>query len=725
MKAPISNSLTPHLILIPRFPSPNFLFRFPPLSRESPCLLSFSHRKWLYHPKTLTFCSGAPSFGGWDDPRLGGGSALSGFVCALAISRVRVSSTVLFPACAIVFAVGFSIGFVNWGHANNLNLVAAKKKPKDETFRVSVEKLRNLVHLLAEFDDKISNLKNGIRRGIENSHVTVGDLQRYSKAMESIRLSSLNARSVVDACIDVLSVENRETERILNQKSSRRKKEVGEAGFDLFQYIGGLFQESSVSSKPNKMKDSVKRGSVHVEVNDRSRGNILGMVGEEQVITSSASIDDAGNQKAAFSRDILHTPDMVRSGEEMLDNEARRINVLLQDDEIKISDREANRKVMDNELYSYQNNRPRFINNQQISLMIDHHNGVETWASQDNFLDSVDFSVNLKHMQTEALVEREEILHRTNGSYRPSQSRENREEDIYKPRSVEKERVIREDEQSIADHPSERKNDSFPSSTVSDDIMFNGYLMQANALLKEARKCLKVSGDEGHAETVLYKSAKLLSKALDMKPMSLLAVGQLGNTYLLHGELKLKMSRHLRALLANKDTIFVHERPKVLKGLEDELTSKDKIASALVNVCEDCEELLVQAGRRYRFALSIDGDDMRALYNWGLALSFRAQLIADIGPEAAFDADKVFLAAIDKFDAMMSRSNVYTPDALFRWGLALQQRSRLRPRNSKEKVKLLQQAKRLYEDALNMDYDNLQVREALHSCISELSFRSY
>ncbi|KAI9198961.1 hypothetical protein LWI28_025102 [Acer negundo] len=79
------------------------------------------------------------------------------------------------------------------------------------------------------------------------------------------------------------------------------------------------------------------------------------------------------------------------------------------------------------------------------------------------------------------------------------------------------------------------------------------------------------------------------------------------------------------------------------------------------------------AGRKYRFVLSIDGNDVRALYNWGLALSFRAQLIADIGPEAAFDADKVFLAAVDKFDS------VYAPDALFRWGAVLQQRSRLRP----------------------------------------------
>lgn len=63
--------------------------------------------------------------------------------------------------------------------------------------------------------------------------------------------------------------------------------------------------------------------------------------------------------------------------------------------------------------------------------------------------------------------------------------------------------------------------------------------------------------------------------------------------------------------------------------------------------------------------------------------------------------------------------------ALYRWGVALQQRSLLRPGNSKEKVKLLQQAKRLYEDALLMDSDNFLVREALTSCISELNFRQY
>ncbi|THF95922.1 hypothetical protein TEA_024430 [Camellia sinensis var. sinensis] len=417
----------------PQFSYLNFRCHFPSLSRENPNLLNFSHRKWLYHPKILTLCStitsDSLSYGGWDDPRLGGGSVhsgesnqlryldkryifvyLLGFICALAISRVRVSSTIVFPACVIVFSVGFSIGFVNGGHV-----------------------------------------------------------------LESIGLSNLNARSVVEACTDTMLVENQEVERNLNQKLSRRKKEVGETGFDLLQFIGGLI-----------------RGTSH-----------------------------------------------------------------------------------------------------------------------DNFPDSVDFRVDLKQMKTEASFEQERILHKTNGSYR-----ENREKEIYKTHSREEERLISEDDPS---HNSDIG--SFPSLTVSDDIVFNS------------------------------------------------------------------------------DLVLIQKRGKVLKGL------------------------LVEAGRKYRLALSIDGNDTRALYNWGLALNFRAQLIADIGPEAAVDVDKIFLAAIDKFDAMMSKSNVYTSDALYRWGVALQQRSRLRPRDSEEKAKLLQQATRLYQDALDIDSDNLQVTEALYSCISVLNFR--
>ncbi|KAL9443519.1 hypothetical protein AB3S75_016810 [Citrus x aurantiifolia] len=226
---------------------------------------------------------------------------------------------------------------------------------------------------------------------------------------------------------------------------------------------------------------------------------------------------------------------------------------------------------------------------------------------------------------------------------------------------------------------------------------------------------------------MLHKSARLLSQAIAMQPMSFLAVGQLGNTYLVRGELKLHFSHTLRRLLLEVDVISIEEQKRILKGLDYQFVNKDKIASLLVDACEECEELLVKAGRKYRLALSIDGNDMRALYNGGPVLSFLAQLNANIGPETAFDADKIFSAAIDNFDAMMLKGNIYAPDvtALFRWAVALQQRSCLRPRNSKEKVKFLQQARGLHEDALHMNSDNLQVREALSSCMSELNYGDF
>ncbi|CAL5344962.1 unnamed protein product [Camellia sinensis] len=476
----------------PQFSYLNFRCHFPSLSRENPNLLNFSHRKWLYHPKILTLCStissDSLSYGGWDDPRLGGGSVHSGESNQLRYLDKRVSSTIVFPACVIVFSVGFSIG------------------PNDKKIRVSIKKLRNLMDFLSGFDVKINNLINGIRRGIGSNHITADDLESYIKVMESIGLSNLNARSVVEACTDTMLVENQEVERNLNQKLSRRKKEVGETGFDLLQFIGGLIRGNSVGLKHNKMRDSIKRDSNHVE------------------------------------------------------------------------------------------------------------------------------------MKTEASFEQERILHKTNGSYR-----ENREKETYKTHSREEERLI------SVDDPSHKSDiGSFPSLTVSDDIMFNRYLMEANAFLKEARECLRVNGDEGHAESVLYESEKLLCKAIDMKPLST-GCGPVG-----------------KYLSSSRRTEIENQRGKVLKGL------------------------LVEAGRKYRLALSIDGNDTRALYNWGLALSFRAQLIADIGPEAAVDADKIFLAASDKFDAMVSKSNVYIHLMLY---------------------------------ALDIDSDNLQVTEALYSCISVLNFR--
>ncbi|KAK2644091.1 hypothetical protein Ddye_019286 [Dipteronia dyeriana] len=726
------NNYSNPLIISPQnyFPS-----RFPSLYRENnQQLISCIWRaKWLPNPRTSNLSpirassSSADSagYGGWDDLRFSGGGAgasestrfrnflvsigiydkkhvftfVLGLVCALAISRVRVSSIIVFPASVLVFSVGFSFGFVRGGCLN-----ASKRRSKEDIFRVYNEKLKSLVDIFYGFDDKVSKLKSDIQGAIDRNIVTVSDLENYYNVMESIKLSASNARDDVKAYI--VNVENSDNVLVeSNNKSNKKNKEIGEVGFQLLQFIiGGLSRKKVVNSKPNKVKDNVKYGIVKNVVNDQNRGHNLSPREEERFF---------GSANSSFSHDSSIKATLDQDGD-------RRMKMDLHEEKMSLGRTGENAKgFIESEEYSYRNNRLQFMNN-RVSLDTDRTNGARAWESRNNLLDSMDFRVSWKHMESETSFVQEQVLKKSNGTYRSSNDND---DEIYRSRFREK-KVNTERDSCLVDHLSTQGSEAGSSSTspFADDVVFDRYVTKANDLLKQAKDCIRSSSDQEHAEIILYNSAKLLSKATAMKPMSLLAVGQLGNTYLLHGELKLRISRELRSILSRSDPLSVEKQKRVLKGLDYQLASKEEIATVLVNVCEECEELLVKAGRKYRFALSIDGNDVRALYNWGLALSFRAQLIADIGPEAAFDADKVFLAAIDKFDAMMSKGNVYAPDALFRWGAVLQQRSRLRPSNSKEKVKLLQQAIRLYEDALHMDSDNLQVRDALLSCMSELDY---
>ncbi|XAR68167.1 hypothetical protein NMG60_11003203 [Bertholletia excelsa] len=595
--------VTPTRHLGSQFPSLNVIFNFASLSPENRNLFRFSHRRWFCHPRTLSFCSSATSesvsYGGWDDPRLRGAlgqpgdstqlrnflnslgiddkryvfTYLLGFVCALAISRVRVSSIILFPACAIVFAVGFSIGIVNGGHVNELTLTGAKKRSKDEALSVSTEKLRNLLDLFAGIDGKIGNLKSDISRRIESNRITRGDLESYVKAMESIGLSFLNARSVVEACVNSISIETQELERNINQKSGRRKKLGGENGFDLLQFIRGFFQESSVGSKPNKVKDCVKRDPTQVQVNDQSGGNIFASAVAEKSL-SPVSSGHTGKGAPSSYGDIYNEPTVGWDGIKGLANGARRVNGFVQDDKMSFSNSESqDKRELDSKHHSHQTNRSWFMDNQQFSLKMDRHSEFAKRTSHSNLLESMDFSINLKHTETEASFKKEQILHKNNGTYRETSERE-----FYKPQER-GERIFSEDNPCLADdlngHKSDAGNSS--SSTVSDDNMFNLYLVEAKSLLKEARECLKISCDEDRAETLLYNSAKLLSRAIDLKPMSLLAVGQLGNTYLLHGELKLKISRQLRARLTNSVECQLISKVKYTKSKIMRMLAKMKL----------------------------------------------------------------------------------------------------------------------------------------------------
>ncbi|PON36785.1 Tetratricopeptide-like helical domain containing protein [Parasponia andersonii] len=719
----------------PHFPNSSFLFNFPSLSRENRILLDVSRRKWPCRPGVLRFSfvransvSGSASYGGWDDlgdsDRSGEVNSdqfrnflvsigvddrkhvfafMLGLFCALAISRVRVSSIVVFPASVLVFGIGFSFGLVRGGGIGELNYNGNKKRVKEELFRVYMEKFRNLAEVVDEFDVKVNNLKKKVEKATDSREITVRDLEDYSKVLESISLSTSNARNVIEASNDSLGSSS--VVLTENQKSNKKKKELGEIGYDFFQSLGGLFRDNLVDSKTTKVKGSIKREVMEGAVDNQTRGTKLVSSVEKRVLNPVSTNKPKGN--SVLSPDPSNEFPIDENGDESIRNG-------------EMSWKEIGRHANTSNYSKEYIKRLQLVNNHRISLKMGHDNQTETWESHDNLLESVNFSVRMQHTETEASFA-EQKLEKSDNVYRSSHIREKSE---FKTggSQIREENMNGKDNVCVAgDRPGHESENPSSSSSMVSDVLFDRYLTEANDLLRQAKDFMRDGHEKERAEIILYTSAKLLSKAIAMKPVSLLAVGQLGNTYLLHGELKLRISRELRTLLYRSNPPSVGKWGRI----HDRSGSKDEIASALIDVCEECEELLVEAGRKYRLALSIDGNDVRALYNWGLALTFRAQLIADIGPEASFDADKVFLAAIDKFDAMMSKGNVYAPDALFRWGVVLQQRSRLRPNNSKEKMKLLRQAKRLYEDALDLNSNNDQLREALSTCISELSSRQY
>ncbi|XP_057764593.1 uncharacterized protein LOC130985569 isoform X2 [Salvia miltiorrhiza] len=621
----------------------------------------------------------------------------------------------VFPACAIVFAVGFSTGLVKGGHLNGLKLNGNRKKISDESLRRCIDELKRN-------DARVLELKNGIRRSIEHNQVTLSDLEGYIDVIESVDISLRNTISFLENCVQSILGGKQDKEGGFDCESSRKRKKSGENWLNFSRYFNGVFGAKLDDPKSSKIRGFNKMDFMDAAMNDEKLENILASPAKERNPTfafggslenmSASMFDNHFDSSSRAQESVGNYVDETGMEYMTFENEKKK-NFIQTNNTAKA--------VFDQTIYTYQNKTSRFVSNQQIHLK-DYENEIETMSSHNRLYDSVDVSINMNHLKTSATSG---CHQKSNTTARNYLHPEHTEEDLLDSRRYPFENVAFEPEKvpHFADQESSYENsfDPSPSSSRGDDLKFNSYLVEANDLLKEAKRCLTQQVDEDRAEQALHKSAILLSEAIEMRPMSLLAVGQLGNTYLLHGELKLRMSRYLRSLLVKPDPLSDEEWGKA-GDKRDRLANKDKIRSSLVGACEECEELLIKAGRKYRLAMSIDGNDMRALYNWGLALSFRAQLIADIGPSAARDADKVFLAAIDKFDAMMSKSNVYAPDALFRWGAALQHRAQLRPSRSREKVKLLQQARQLYKDALQMDSRNPRLRQALSSCTSELDY---
>ncbi|KAK4770005.1 hypothetical protein SAY87_030537 [Trapa incisa] len=646
------------------------IFRFP-LDRNYCRILHVPRRKWPQNLVSQKFvlpgvCCGveSTSYGGWDDLRFAEGSVhpgdsaqlhrflvsagfddkryvlvfIVGFVSALAISRVRIPSIIIFPASVLVFAFGFSMGLFRGGIAGQVN--GSKKRIKEDMLRFGGERLEVLVEFFNGIDARVNRIKNGLQKAIDCNGVSLGDLLEY---VEELKLISSSTSKVRDAMHT--SIGNNDDLLRENVKLSKDQKELGHVIFD---FVGSLFGESASSLNANKNKNSVKQENVENVLKDHARGGVPSSDGEERgKYLSHKNNDNIGSDSYDF---MSKRPTSIHEGG--------------QDKGPRSGLRSGNTVLNDRGWISYQDNQTHFVNKEHTYTKASSSYQKRTWRSQNNLLDFTD-DLNMKNIEAEASFEKEQWDKKSSETYTSWNRKERSYYDAHQHQHHGRDEKDKEDFLFVDDHLELEENNGSQSSTISDDIVFDRYLTEANSLLKRARDLVKTRSEADHAQTTLYKAAEILGRATAMKPMSLLAVGLLGNTYLLQGELKLRMSRDLRTLLLTNEPLSFERHVGSVNSLDYNPMRKDKIASALVGVCEECEELLVEAGRKYRHALSIDGNDARALYNWGLALSFRAQLIADIGPEAAYDADKVFLAAIDKFDMMMSKGNIYAPDGTF------------------------------------------------------------
>ncbi|XP_020574705.1 uncharacterized protein LOC110020802 [Phalaenopsis equestris] len=632
---------------------------------------------------------------------------LLGFLAALTVSRVRFFTIAFLPVSFVVFLVGFAIGVAQAG------FLVKKMGINGGGLGVFMERLKRLETLFNDVDGKMSYLRKGLEGGIDANELGMGGSENYLQIVEYVTTVIGEAQKCLTDSFnnDPFNghIDFDFGAKKKNKRSSNKTVESWASGTDFLRFLTDMLRKSLVGSNSTKPKDTIteKLGQQLNPVDAKSPF----LVSEREMI--------AGTEIGASSRSQLRSFNQVSSNVEeygMHSNGKRRRTErnIPEKDTIPNDDSSLNGANYNFEIGNFGSNMLSFDeeDDRNSSSSLHHttkHNSFQKVVFEQNYERKTlnnhlhDLAVgnifqkrtkNVKHLTMKSKSSLlENTLEIQNRMHQPSCRTES----------------IEQKEKQINGFDFEES-----SSNISMDEKFADNINEASILLKRAREYMMTQAGEEEADATLYKAANLLSAAIVLRPMSLVAVGQLGNTYLLHGELKLKVTRELRTLLLRSGSLG-------LRKSDSFATSREEIASVLVSVCEECEGLLVNAGRKYRRALSIDGSDVRALYNWGLALCSRAQLIADVGPEAAMDADKIYLAAIDKFNAMMSGSNDFVPDALYRWGMVLQQRAHLRRKNSREKSKLLYQAKSLFEEVLSMDSDNQQVRHALVSCISELN----
>ena len=170
------------------------------------------------------------------------------------------------------------------------------------------------------------------------------------------------------------------------------------------------------------------------------------------------------------------------------------------------------------------------------------------------------------------------------------------------------------------------------------------------ALLREGEEGLYGGLEVGIADRMLREASFLFASASSIDPSNTIPINALGNTLLLRGQLKLLLTEELSEILSDsssnsnvygsanrrvngkdKNQRGANGNVKNLRGVNGNYTNQrgvnGSIRSSIPKICNECEGLLVEAGRKYHMVLLMNKMDEHAMYCWGLALFFRGRLI--------------------------------------------------------------------------------------------------
>jgi hypothetical protein len=159
------------------------------------------------------------------------------------------------------------------------------------------------------------------------------------------------------------------------------------------------------------------------------------------------------------------------------------------------------------------------------------------------------------------------------------------------------------------------------------------------ALLTEGEQGLDGGLEVGIAERMLKEASFIFASASSIDSSNPKPISALGNTLLTRGKLKLLLMEELREIIADsnantgryvKSRRANPNRKNQRVNVDDDVYQKGidgSIRNMIPKVCDDCEGLLVEAGRKYHALLLMNKRDEHAMFCWGQALFFRGRLV--------------------------------------------------------------------------------------------------